>query len=247
MDGLVAAAIHDVKNSLGQLTVWLEQLRLSPQLQTNPPAALHQAELLSHRLNAQLVELLAFYRAGQGRLQGQIADHDLSDFLQDIAKEFVPEPRITFQAKLLDELTVWAFDAYLLRFAVLDALRNAQRHARTRVHFHIQRNAGTGICLMVLDDGPGFPASFLDTAASLEGLHATQMQASGSGLGLSFARLIANLHKTPDGRQGQLLLDNQGLPVARVANHAHEMNTANKLAESGQKVQQGGRWCLCLP
>lgn len=242
MDGLVAAAIHDVKNSLGQLTVWLEQLRHSPQLQADPPVALCQAELLGQRLNAQLVELLAFYRAGQGALQLQIADHDLRNFLDDLTAELACSsgPQIALQVRLIEDLTVWAFDAYLLKFAVLDALRNAQRHAHTQVALRIQRNVDAGICLEVSDDGPGFSGDLLKMAAEGMEPSATQMQITGSGLGLSFARLIASRHKTPDGRQGQLLLDNQGLPGRR-SGDAADRDQAN------EPRLRGARWRLCLP
>ncbi|MDO8933849.1 MAG: hypothetical protein Q7U97_15760, partial [Rhodocyclaceae bacterium] len=63
MDTLVAAAIHDAKNALNALNVWLETAR-----REHPSTALEQAQATASRVSAQLVELLTLYRADQGTL-----------------------------------------------------------------------------------------------------------------------------------------------------------------------------------
>jgi hypothetical protein len=76
MDSFVAAAIHDAKNGLNALNVWLEEAR-----RTNPSLALDKAEAISARVSAQLVELLALYRADQGTLRMAVDDHAVDEFL----------------------------------------------------------------------------------------------------------------------------------------------------------------------
>lgn len=237
MDSLVAVAIHDAKNSLNALGVWLAQAREEFATQTGgaQSPALHQAEALADRLSSQLVELLALYRAGEGCLRLAIDDHRLDDFLADVMAELSASSPVAAHLVIETEFSAaattdeWAFDAYLLKFVLLDALRNALRHARQRVRFSCALAPGVGLRLIVEDDGAGYPAALLREQAdenSAGGAEhaATRMQESGSGLGLSFARLIAARHRAPSPqgeRQGRLV--NDGLE------------------------QGGARFSLCLP
>jgi signal transduction histidine kinase len=135
-----------------------------------------------------------------------IDDHDLPDFIDDLLAELGPVPE-HMQLECACEATgAWAFDAYLVKLALLDALRNALRHARSHVRFSLQAMAKGGLCFEVTDDGPGFPAAILDGESSAS----TQ----GTGLGLSFARLIAERHATPAGKHGHVELANT--PGARL-------------------------------
>lgn len=202
MDSLVAVAIHDAKNALGALNVWLEQARR----ECPGSPALVQAQATAERIAARLVELLALYRADQGTLRMAIADHYLDDFLADVMGEFAPPPGgaiIETDFAAAPAIGAWAFDAYQVKFVLLDALRNAVRHARTRVRFGVAAEPGGGIRFTIDDDGPGFADSVLagDAAAMAE---------TSSGLGLSFARLIAAHHATPAGRHGRVELANDG-------------------------------------
>ncbi|MCK9285028.1 MAG: sensor histidine kinase [Rhodocyclaceae bacterium] len=201
MDTLVAAAIHDAKNSLHALDTWLARARAEA-----PSPALEQACLLSSQINAQLVELLALYRADRGRLQLNVNDHFLADFVDDLLAELVlPAPAkvvVECDRSAVQMLGAWAFDAYLVKFVLLDALRNAARHARHRVRIELERETGGGLRICVGDDGPGFPAAVLEGATAA-------MDADSSGLGLAFARLIADRHATPSGRRGRVELGNR--------------------------------------
>lgn len=201
MDAFVAAAIHDAKNSLSALGTWLDEAA-----RENPSPALEQARSLAGRLSGQLVELLALYRAGEGSLRLAIDDHSLDDFLDDTLAEFgsATRPEIAFACDRAAATTLgsWAFDAYLVRFVLLDALRNALRHARSRVHLSLDAAPGGGIRFTVNDDGEGFPADVLNGGYG-------EMAPDSSGLGLAFARLIAQRHATPDGRHGAVALTNK--------------------------------------
>ena len=92
MDSLVAAAIHDAKNSLNVLGVWLAEARREfaekDQFPADAPSpALAKATAITARLTGQLVELLALYRAGDGTLRLAVEDHSLADFLGDVMVE----------------------------------------------------------------------------------------------------------------------------------------------------------------
>jgi len=200
MDSLVAAAIHDAKNALTALNTWLAEAQRQA-----PSPALGQAQAVAARISAQLVELLTLYRADQGRLRLAIEDHYLDDFLADVMAELGPPPaaiavETDFAAAAIG---AWAFDAYQVKFALLDALRNALRHASGRVGFTLSAEPNGGIRFTVADDGAGFPETVLAGGAGA-------MTETSSGLGLSFARLIAERHVTPAGRHGRIELINEG-------------------------------------
>lgn len=204
MDSLVAAVIHDAKNALNALNVHIDQAR-----QQTPSADLDQATAIAARISSQLVELLALYRADQGTLKLSVEDHDLGDFLADLSAELTPPPSSASISLALDTAGAlaggtWAFDAYLVKVALLDALRNSLRHARSSVSLSVTLVPGDGLHFTITDDGPGYPQEVLAGGDAI-----TPMAEGSSGLGLRFARLIADLHRTPQGRHGRLELSNQ--------------------------------------
>ena len=222
MEVLVAAAIHDAKNELSALGVWLsEAQREFAALSPIPSPALERATAIATSLSGQLVELLALYRAGEGSLRLAVEDHYLDDFLGDLMAEAEhsrplaasgsagaperEEVRLQTEFSAVKEIGTWAFDAYLVKFALLDALRNAMRNARQQVRLTFLAVPGGGIRFDVEDDGPGYPESILKDGGAAE------MSAHSSGLGLTFARLIAARHATPAGRHGQLTLSNDAM------------------------------------
>ncbi|OHC70074.1 MAG: hypothetical protein A2045_05600 [Rhodocyclales bacterium GWA2_65_20] len=201
MDSYVAAAIHDAKNALHALDAWLAEAR-----RECAAPALAQAQAVAGRVSAQLVELLALYRADQGTLRLAVADHFVDDFIADIMEELGPAPAhiaVATDFAAATAIGAWAFDAYQVKFVLLDALRNALRHATGRVRFAVAAEPGGGIRFTVADDGPGFPDEVLAGAAAA-------MTETSSGLGLLFARLIAAHHATPAGHRGRIELANAG-------------------------------------
>ena len=202
IDSLVAAAIHDAKNALLALGTQLADAERRPASTDFSTARANVA-----RIANQLTELLTLYRAQGGQLRLAIDDHDLADFIDDLVAELGPLPdgiALNIDRGAATTLGAWAFDAYLVKLALLDALRNALRHARTRVTLSLNVPATGGICFSVSDDGTGFPELILIGAVVQSGNHGS----GGTGLGLTFARLIAERHATPAGRHGRVELTN---------------------------------------
>lgn len=207
MDTLVAIAIHDAKNGLTSLNTWLAEAQ-----REHPSTAVSEAQAVATRIGAQLVELLALYRENEGSLRLAIDDHYLSDFCSDMFAElsFPPGKAVELRqaTEAADTIGSWAFDAYQVKMVLLDALRNAARHANSWVQFDLAQTP-EGLCFSISDDGPGFPDELLQGGE-------TTMAAGGSGLGLSFAHLIARRHATPNGRHGRIEMLNQGGAVFRL-------------------------------
>jgi signal transduction histidine kinase len=202
MNPLIAGCIHDAKNGLNLLNTWLEEAR-----RTAPSPALDEARAVAVHIGAQLVELLALYRDGENSLRLAIEDHDLIDFCREVTGEVIQPPgskhRIEAKLDAAKTLGAWAFDAYQVKMVLQEALRNALRHGKHRVRFAVAAQSGGGLRFSVSDDGPGFPKEVLDGEAR-------SMDNGSSGIGLVFARLIAERHATPDGRHGRIELANEG-------------------------------------
>jgi len=202
MSPLIIGCIHDAKNGLNLLNTWLEEAR-----RTAPSPALDEARAVAARISAQLVELLALYRAGESSLRLVIEDHDLIDFCADVTEEIILPPgsrhRIESDLGAATALGAWAFDAYQVKMVLQEALRNALRHGKQRIRFAVAAQAGGGLRFTVSDDGPGFPQEVLDGEA-------VAMDSGSSGIGLVFARLIAERHATPGGHHGRIELANDG-------------------------------------
>lgn len=199
IDSLVAAAVHDAKNALLVLDMQLAQAECRP-----ASADFSAARGQVMRIAAQLTELLTLYRAQNGQLRLTIDDHDLGDFLDDIASELGTLPpgiMLRIERGNAEQIGAWAFDAALVKLALLDTLRNALRYAQSTITLALTREPDDGLRFVVSDDGPGFPATVLDGKPAPAGDNST-------GLGLSFARLIAEKHAAPDGRHGRLELAN---------------------------------------
>ena len=200
MNPLIAGAIHDAKNGLNLLDTWLQEAR-----RTTPSPAIDEARAVAARIGAQLVQLLALYRAGDNSLRLAIDDHDLTDFCQEVTSETPLPPgcntRIESDTGAAAVLGAWAFDAYQVKLVLQEALRNAVRHGNNRVRFAVAAQAGGGVRFTVSDDGPGFPQQVLNGEAP-------EMNSDSSGIGLAFARLIAERHATPIGRRGRIELAN---------------------------------------
>lgn len=202
MNPLIAGAIHDAKNGLNVLDTWLQEAR-----RATPSPAIDEARAVAARIGAQLVQLLALYRAGENSLRLAIEDHDLIDFCQEVTSETLLPPgchtRIEAETGAAAVLGAWAFDAYQVKLVLQEALRNAVRHGNNRVRFTVAAQAEGGMRFTVSDDGPGFPQQVLNGEVGA-------MDGGSSGIGLAFARLIAGRHATPDGRRGRIQLANDG-------------------------------------
>ena len=127
------------------------------------------------------------------------------DFCQEVTTEVILPPgsrvRIESDTNAVAMLGTWAFDAYQIKLVLQEALRNALRHGKDRIRFAVAAQAGGGLRFTVSDDGPGFPQEVLDGESRA-------MDSASSGIGLIFARLIAERHATPDGHHGRVELTN---------------------------------------
>lgn len=194
---VAALTLHDVKNRLVVLAGRAEAKGDSETLRGVLEAA------------ATLTELLAFYKADEGRLALNIDAHTPADVLTELHQEMTRQTQVRIRSELGEAPTLWFYDESLVRMVLLDALYNALRHARQEVVL-AARLADDWLEFSVRDDGPGYPANLLGRQRPMQ-----PVSREGTGLGLHLAGRIAAFHAN-GGQEGYVELSNEGGAVFRL-------------------------------
>lgn len=193
---LAAALIHELKNELGLLALAIERIP------RNDPAV-DEARLLCQRVAGRLRQALMVYKSTREPVHPAIDAWPPADVADNIAAQAraLSNGRLAVETELADGLPdLWFFDRDLVEMALVNAVHNAITHARTRITVGVGLEDG---CLVftVRDDSVGYPDAVLNG-------HVVG-KPTGTGLGLQFARLIAQSHDN-QGRRGELRLANDG-------------------------------------
>lgn len=206
---VLGSAVHDMKNSLCLLMQSIENLSHS----LVAPDTLSREHLASAhyeaaRLNTGLVQLLSLYRAGLDNLPINIDEHHLDDVIESLLatnESYLNHKNMILEVSQSADL-VWYLDADLIGILLNDVLINAMRYSHKKILLSVY-SKDKQLIFKVEDDGPGYPQSMLDA-------HNINMQycdigQGRTGLGLFFARLIAQAH-TKSETKGSISLDNGG-------------------------------------
>lgn len=210
----VAAAAHDMKNSVSVIAAYLEDAlaQLSEAGGTQPSQAAlstYQALYETQRVNGNLVQLMAIYKLDEGMYPFDPVEVDLADFAEEALARVRPLARI--KGLQVDGLRAPAaatgfFDRDLVASVIVQSLFNSVRYAKGALRLSIEQADGT-LTIAVEDDGPGYPAFML--AQGYPAQQGIDMQTGSTGLGLYFARLVAGLHRRGE-RCGSTRLANGG-------------------------------------
>ncbi|QCZ93509.1 HAMP domain-containing histidine kinase [Salinimonas iocasae] len=206
---VLAAAVHDMKNSLCLLIQSIEQLSDSIDA-ANIAASKHVADVHyeASRLNTSLVQILSLYRAQLETLPITIDEHFVADVLEDVlntVKLSVNQRNFSVTIDCDPDLA-WYMDGELIYLLVNDAVINALRYGNNAIHVSA-KVADNKLFVKVEDDGQGYPDTML--AQSNKALSSAAVSQGRTGLGLYFARLIANAHNR-HGQRGEITLQNGG-------------------------------------
>ncbi|MDP5039911.1 MAG: ATP-binding protein [Paraglaciecola sp.] len=206
---VLASAVHDMKNSLCLLMQSIEDLSESIGHENQTSAHhLASAHYEASRLNTGLVQLLSLYRAGLNSLPVNIDQHYLEDIVDEILatnESYLQHKKINLKVEQTDNLA-WFFDADLICILLNDMLINAMRYSKHNILLRVY-SENESLVFTVEDDGPGYPESML--AAMEITMQHFDISQGRTGLGLFFARLIAQAH-TKDEKQGAISLENGG-------------------------------------
>lgn len=199
---LYAALIHELKNNLGVLSMTLEHVPL--QGQTEHDVAVVTARQLCEGVVDRLHQALLIYKAKNQQIVPTLdaySPHDLVHQIEARANALA-RGRFRIEAATAEDLpAIWFFDRDLVEMALINAIHNALAYARSTIRIEADVEAGC-LVLRVRDDSPGYPEHILESVVDGRSYAAT-----GTGLGLQFARLIAQSHDNR-GRSGELRLYN---------------------------------------
>jgi signal transduction histidine kinase len=214
MSTFVAAAAHDMKNSVSVIAAYLEDaLQQLATMDTAPPsaAALSTCQALyeTQRVNGNLVQLMAIFKLQEGMYPFEPAQIQLDEFAEELLGRVRPLARLKgleLQCDIQAELPDWVFDHDLIGSVLIQALFGAVRYARQQIRLVIRTREGQ-LEMEVADDGEGFPEFMLEQGfPSRQGI---DLRTGSTGLGLFFARLAAGQHRRGEST-GSTRLSNGG-------------------------------------
>lgn len=210
----VAAAAHDMKNSVSVIAAYLEDaLQQLAKMDATPSsgATLSTAQALyeTQRVNGNLVQLMAIYKLEEGMYPFEPAEVALDEFAAELLERVRPLARLKgldVSCETEDGLAAWVFDHDLIGSVVMQSMFNAVRYAGHAVRLSLRVCDGC-LEIEVADDGQGFPEFMLEQGfPSRQGI---DVRTGSTGLGLFFSRLAAGLHRRDD-RTGSTRIANGG-------------------------------------
>lgn len=201
---ILAASVHDMKNSLSMLLSSLEELIEKEKKNNNEFTSLHYQ---ATRINSDLVKLLSLYKLEHSQYPFQPAPFSVGDFLEEqvIGMETLAENYGIEVALDCPRDLEWVADETLLSGVLNDILANAIRYTRSLIVLcaKVEDNM---LKISVVDNGPGYPENFLKGASPVP--QSINFDTGSTGLGLYFAENVARLHKKND-RTGVIELSNR--------------------------------------
>lgn len=196
----VAAAAHDMKNSVSVIAAYLEDALAK--MATEPPSAATlstvQALYETQRVNGNLVQLMAIFKIEEGMYPFEPAEVALDEFAEELlgrVRPLVALKGLDLQCDIQADMADWIFDHDLIGSVVMQSLFNAVRYASHTVRLSMRMVQGR-LEIEVADDGQGFPGFMLEQGfPSRQGI---DTRTGSTGLGLYFSRLAAGLHRHGD-------------------------------------------------
>jgi len=201
---VLASVIHDMKNSLGIVINTIDELVAENDSRESGKLSMLQHE--AKRLNNNLIALLSLYKMENGRLDANIEEVYVGDFLEEVVldNQTLAEAKNVDLDYLCDEGLVGYFDEWLIRGVINNLIGNALRYTTSRISIHAGIEES---CLVfrIEDDGQGFPQSMIDAQAAFNRNNA--LNEDNTQLGIYFASMVAQMHKNGN-RSGCIELSN---------------------------------------
>ena len=200
---LYAALMHELKNNLGLLAMNIDGIPTIGQAEHDD--AVDDARLLCQRVMDRLHQGLLIYKASDHPIAPSVdaySPRDLANELNDTALS-LSRGRLQVSVTVSDEVPeIWFFDRNLVEMALINAIHNSLGYAQGQIRIGLAL-VDKYLEVSVWDDSSGFPEHVLQSFADKQPYRAT-----GTGLGLQFAQLIAEAHEN-QGRVGEIRLSNQ--------------------------------------
>jgi signal transduction histidine kinase len=216
----VADASHELRSPLAAMRTTLEVALAHPDL-AQWPAVVGKAVDQTRRLQCLTQDLLLLVKADARTLAGRQQTVDVNDLVREVVAGTAAHD-ITIGLDLGEDAFVLGNHADLGR-VLRNVLDNAVRYAEASITVTAAPDAvgAEGICIHVVDDGPGVAAEDRDRVFDrFVRLDASRDRASGSsGLGLAIAREIVSAH------HGRIWFADTAGPGAHVVIHLPRPST----------------------
>jgi two-component system OmpR family sensor kinase len=189
----VTDASHELRTPLAMLRTELELALRGARTPEELEQSICSAAAETDRLGRIAEDLLLLARAEEGRLPLRAEPTDLADVLETVRTRF--DARAQLEGRPLrvdaDGSPVARVDRLRLEQALGNLVDNALRHGEGAVTISAAAHGSTAE-LHVLDQGPGFPAGFVEKA--FEPFSRAVPTGDGSGLGLAIVATIVRAH-----------------------------------------------------
>ena len=206
---VLAAAVHDMKNSLWLLIQSIETLSdILPKESHDAHIQIASVHYEASRLNTNLVQILSLYRAELDKLPVTVDECFLVDLFDDVmgsVRIYMERKNLLVSVEVDDELS-WYLDSELIFLLINDVMINAMRYGTSQILLKATVKDNK-LVIIVEDDGPGYPQSMIEKC--MEELSEFHVSNGRTGLGLFFARMIATAH-IRNGDSGEISLSNGG-------------------------------------
>ena len=189
---------HELKTPLNRLGIAIEAALESRGRGGEVEPLLEQAQAEGHTLNATFDALLRIAQIESGARRARFTDLDVSPILETIADAYGPvaaEGRQDLTLTVEAHLPLIHGDADLLTQLLANLVENAIRHCPPGANIRLgAKRSGRRTVFEVADTGPGIPEAERDKVFRRLYRLEKSRTTSGSGLGLSLVKAIAELH-----------------------------------------------------
>lgn len=204
---ILAATVHDVKNSLGMINAQLNDI--AHKLSGPDPSAsveIRRLQLETTRINNGLVHMLGLYKMQKNRFVPNFEEVMVEDVVSDVCSrynELVESMSISLSIDSQLPDPIWYMDAMLIEGVLANVMTNTIRYTKSQIHISVTEQDGW-LLISISDDGVGYPSSLIDFVSTPGNI---DFNTGSTGLGLYFCQQIALLHKNQE-RQGYIELSN---------------------------------------
>ena len=206
---VLASSVHDMKNSLCLLIQSIETLRMKfSDEQEEEAQELAQIHYEASRLNTNLLQMLALYRARKDALPINIDEWYLDELIEELLAKneiYISNKHLEVIVDIEEDLA-WYFDNDLVSNLLNDIFVNAMRYCKRQIQITAQQTS-KGLEIAINDDGTGYPEDMLVSSNMVP--KDIDLTTSRTGLGIYFAELIASSHTDGD-KVGKIQLENGG-------------------------------------
>ena len=206
---VLASSVHDMKNSISHL---LNSAEAIESLVPENSLARDQVLALQHearRINFDLMHLLGLYKFERARQVVNPVVVDCAEFLAELAaynEALLTSRGLKFTIECRGAVEGF-FDRDLIMGILNSTLNNTYNFAESEVLVSCEVIEGYTV-FAVRDDGPGYGPKVLKSSGQHAGR--TDYATGSTGLGLYFARRIAEMH-CHRGRPGKVVINNDGI------------------------------------